>query len=205
MFKSNTSTGSTKLDLYVLDPERCRATSKNSQSLLLNNGRSVEINDPFPSGLLSSTFPQQNSDLIDAIFFSSDCVFDNVKVETNDLRSVKWNQLYSSKPISSTSDSFALSQSSDRPFRCDFDGCEKAFKKRSGLKTHLFIHKPISKYRCSYPECSEKSYFRDKHQLDRHTRSRHTKEKPYECELCHKSFTRLDHVKKHMQTKAHQS
>ena len=83
-------------------------------------------------------------------------------------------------------------------FICSFPNCGRIYTKISHLKTHIFTHIHISKYKCTYPACGNKPYFRDASALNRHIMSYHTYEKPYFCELCSKCFRRSDSYKNHM-------
>ena len=83
-------------------------------------------------------------------------------------------------------------------FICSFPNCGRIYTKISHLKTHIFTHIHISKYKCTYPACGNKPYFRDASALNRHIMSYHTYEKPYFCELCSKHFRRSDSYKRHM-------
>ena len=85
-----------------------------------------------------------------------------------------------------------------KEFICSFPNCGRIYTKISHLKTHIFTHIHISKYKCTYPECGNKPYFRDASALNRHIMSYHTYEKPYFCELCGKHFRRSDSYKRHM-------
>ena len=86
-------------------------------------------------------------------------------------------------------------------FRCSYPYCGKACNKISHLKSHIFMHIHISKFKCTEPECGGRSYFRNNTDLQRHVLSVHTKQKPHPCEFCEKSFSRLDHYKRHIEKK----
>ena len=82
----------------------------------------------------------------------------------------------------------------ERPFRCHFEGCEKAYVKSSHMRQHMRIHSGDRPYVCEHPDCSMR--FMRKDELTRHTR-KHTGEKPFECDICHKTFIRSDHLALH--------
>ena len=83
-------------------------------------------------------------------------------------------------------------------FRCSYPDCDKACNKISHLKSHIFMHIHISKFKCTEPECGGRFYFRNNTDLQRHLLSVHAKQKPHSCELCKKSFARSDHYKRHI-------
>jgi len=65
--------------------------------------------------------------------------------------------------------------------------CEKSFSYPSGLYSHKNIH--TSKYKCT--ECGK--CCEDSNALAVHRRS-HTGQKPFECTVCSKRFTRANHL-----------
>ena len=83
-------------------------------------------------------------------------------------------------------------------FICTYPGCGYTCKKFCNLRTHIFNHIHISTYKCTYPECGDNTYFRNTSDLRRHVHSVHMDEKPYTCEICNKSFRRLDHYRTHV-------
>ena len=85
-----------------------------------------------------------------------------------------------------------------RRFVCSYPNCGSTHVTLTQLKRHIFIHISISIYKCTYPECSNKPYFRDSLALQRHVQSHHTHEKPYHCTLCDRHFARSDTYKRHM-------
>ena len=86
----------------------------------------------------------------------------------------------------------------ERRFVCSYPNCGSTHITLPQLKRHIFIHISISIYKCTYPECSNKPYFRDSLALHRHVQSHHTHEKPYHCTLCDRHFARSDTYKRHM-------
>ena len=93
-----------------------------------------------------------------------------------------------------------LERGVEKRFVCSYPNCGLAFAKINNLKTHIFIHTGISKYQCSYPECSDAPYFRSSTDLRRHVLLYHKKEKPYHCTLCDKRFGRFYCYKRHIRT-----
>ncbi|KAH7957066.1 hypothetical protein HPB52_015048 [Rhipicephalus sanguineus] len=73
--------------------------------------------------------------------------------------------------------------------------CEKVFKYRSQLRTHLFTHVGEKRYACDV--CG--SRFAQKRNLVIHTRT-HTGERPFECSSCPATLTRSDFLKRHTLT-----
>ena len=85
-----------------------------------------------------------------------------------------------------------------RRYVCSYPNCGSTHVTLTQLKRHIFRHISISVYKCTYPECSNKPYFRDSLALHRHVQSHHTHEKPYHCTLCDGRFARSDTYKRHM-------
>ena len=83
-------------------------------------------------------------------------------------------------------------------FMCSYPDCGWTCSTRGNLQGHIFNHTRISRYKCTYPECSDKPYFRDSAALQRHVQSKHTHEKPYHCTICNMCFGRSDSYKRHM-------
>ena len=83
-------------------------------------------------------------------------------------------------------------------FACGYPDCGHSYNRRTSLRVHIFNHIHISRYKCSYPECGDNMYFRHTGDLRRHVHKCHTNERPYHCEKCDSSFTRLDNLKRHM-------
>ncbi|WP_419835445.1 C2H2-type zinc finger protein [Endozoicomonas atrinae] len=149
---------------------------------------------------------RSNSDDIDTVLPSPKKMFKSEPLTINENNS-KHSPISSSpdKIIDSTDDwIIRLDKSKVRPFQCGYTNCGKNFKKLSQLKSHFFVHKPISNYKCNYPDCGDRIFFRDKNSLGRHIRTKHTKEAPYECTFCDRKFIRSDKLKLHMKMKRHQ-
>jgi len=77
---------------------------------------------------------------------------------------------------------------------CHYPNCGKIYKKTSHLRAHLRWHIGDQPYLCSWPGCVRR--FTRSDELHRHFRI-HTGERKHKCNLCGKSFSRSDHLKKH--------
>lgn len=82
-------------------------------------------------------------------------------------------------------------------FDCPERDCDKKFKRKSSLRKHLYFHKGKFKYSCS--ECSEN--FVDLVKYEVHLASKHQRiERIFNCQLCSKTFTSADYLKRHQVT-----
>lgn len=101
----------------------------------------------------------------------------------------------------------------ERPYKCTYEGCEKAFSLASALTIHFrsshpflllfpFTNSPLSlgthtgakPFHCPYPGCT--SAFSESSNLSKHVRT-HKGEKSYACEECGKAFSRSDQLARH--------
>ncbi|CRK87019.1 CLUMA_CG000841, isoform A [Clunio marinus] len=72
-------------------------------------------------------------------------------------------------------------------FNCSFGDCKKTYSKPAHLRAHLRRHLGLKPYFCNFPNCSWKF-----------SRSDELGIKPYKCFYCSKTFSRSDHLKKHI-------
>ena len=91
-----------------------------------------------------------------------------------------------------------LEPSVERRFVCSYPNCGSTYTSLTRLKRHIFKHTGISLYKCTYPECSNKPYFRDSLELFKHVQVHHKSAKFYFCKFCNKRFRHLNTFKVHV-------
>ena len=84
-----------------------------------------------------------------------------------------------------------------RPFKCGYEGCGKTYLKKNDLQRHFILHIGDSQFRCYSGDCAGAIRYCDQQALARHIHREHTVERPHECDICNKRFTRSDSLLKH--------
>ncbi|XP_030063572.1 zinc finger protein GLIS1 isoform X2 [Microcaecilia unicolor] len=90
--------------------------------------------------------------------------------------------------------------SGEKPNKCMFEGCNKAFSRLENLKIHLRSHTGEKPYLCQHPGCQKA--FSNSSDRAKHQRT-HLDTKPYACQIpgCCKRYTDPSSLRKHV--KAH--
>jgi len=83
-----------------------------------------------------------------------------------------------------------------KQFQCTFDGCNRTYKTKGNLKTHLKVHSGQFSFYCDFQGC-EKGFV-SAYSFKVHYRH-HTGEKPYSCDStgCEKTFNTLYRLRAH--------
>ncbi|KPJ16781.1 Transcriptional activator cubitus interruptus [Papilio machaon] len=88
----------------------------------------------------------------------------------------------------------------EKPHKCTFEGCCKAYSRLENLKTHLRCHTGEKPYTCEYPGCAKA--FSNASDRAKHQNRTHSNEKPYVCKApgCTKRYTDPSSLRKHVKT-----
>ncbi|XP_075414286.1 transcriptional activator GLI3 isoform X2 [Tenrec ecaudatus] len=88
----------------------------------------------------------------------------------------------------------------EKPHKCTFEGCTKAYSRLENLKTHLRSHTGEKPYVCEHEGCSKA--FSNASDRAKHQNRTHSNEKPYVCKIpgCTKRYTDPSSLRKHVKT-----
>lgn len=92
--------------------------------------------------------------------------------------------------------------SGEKPNKCPFSGCNKAFSRLENLKIHQRSHTGERPYKCQFAEC--KKSFSNSSDRAKHQRT-HFEKKPYACQIsgCIKRYTDPSSLRKHVKNHSH--
>ncbi|XP_061181407.1 zinc finger protein GLI4-like [Saccostrea echinata] len=88
----------------------------------------------------------------------------------------------------------------EKPHKCTFEGCNKAYSRLENLKTHLRSHTGEKPYMCEFPGCTKA--FSNASDRAKHQNRTHSNAKPYICKApgCTKRYTDPSSLRKHVKT-----
>jgi len=86
-----------------------------------------------------------------------------------------------------------------RTLQCNYEGCNKSFKRKYNLEQHMRIHSEKKPFECNYENCNKT--FNRKTALKHHIELLHSDEKSYKCDYCNTTFKLKNTLLKHIKTK----
>lgn len=88
----------------------------------------------------------------------------------------------------------------EKPHKCTFLACPKAYSRLENLKTHIRSHTGEKPYHCEFPGCQKA--FSNASDRAKHQNRTHSNEKPYACKIpgCLKRYTDPSSLRKHVKT-----
>ncbi|XP_070545659.1 zinc finger protein GLI3-like [Ptychodera flava] len=88
----------------------------------------------------------------------------------------------------------------EKPHKCTFEGCAKAYSRLENLKTHLRSHTGERPYVCEHEGCHKA--FSNASDRAKHQNRTHSNAKPYVCKVpgCTKRYTDPSSLRKHVKT-----
>ncbi|XP_077996761.1 zinc finger protein GLI3-like [Glandiceps talaboti] len=88
----------------------------------------------------------------------------------------------------------------EKPHKCTFEGCAKAYSRLENLKTHLRSHTGERPYVCEHEGCHKA--FSNASDRAKHQNRTHSNAKPYACKVpgCSKRYTDPSSLRKHVKT-----
>ena len=86
----------------------------------------------------------------------------------------------------------------EKPYSCDFQGCEKTFVSMANLTDHKRIHSSDRPFHCRYEGCEKR--YADYSSLHKH-HSTHDPSKRYPCGLCGKTYGQVSTLRLHERAK----
>ncbi|PAA71459.1 hypothetical protein BOX15_Mlig021779g1 [Macrostomum lignano] len=89
----------------------------------------------------------------------------------------------------------------EKPYKCNFQGCHKAYSRLENMKTHQRSHTGEKPYPCEVPGCGKA--FSNASDRAKHQNRTHSSEKPYVCRAavgCSKRYTDPSSLRKHIKT-----
>lgn len=84
----------------------------------------------------------------------------------------------------------------EKEFRCEIDNCGKAFSTKGNLKAHESLHKNEKPHKCQFEGCGKR--YINECRLKVHERTHNSENKPYHCTDCRKKFNEKGNLKTHM-------